>query len=98
MRIYHNFPFLYVLIYFVFNVFYIKLRYYPYNLVLSNKRRFVLLSGGSEVQVLFGVPTSEAFTDMVSGVFITILPRVMPDIRKAAESLRLRLLFCILLY
>ena len=56
MRICHYLPFLYVLIRFTFNVFYIKSRYYPYILVLSNKERFVLLSGRSGIRIPSGVP------------------------------------------
>ena len=56
MRICHNLPFLYVLFCFVFNVFYIKLHYYLYHLVLPDKGRFVLLSGRSRVRIAPGMP------------------------------------------
>ena len=56
MRICHNLPFLYVLICFAFNVFYIKIRHYSYNLVLLDKGRFVLLSGRSGIRIPSGVP------------------------------------------
>jgi len=68
MRICHNLPFLYVLICFASNVNNTKTRYYSYNIVQLDKGRFVLLSEGSEVQVLFGVPSPEIFLAKVSGI------------------------------
>ena len=79
MQICHNLPFLYVLICFALIVFFTKIWYYPHNLVLSGKRRFVLLSEGSEVQVLFGVP------EMPKTLFFGILFLNFPSINRKKQ-------------
>ena len=87
MRICHNLPFLYVLFCFAFNVFYIKLRHYPYNLLLSDKGRFVLLSGRSRVRIAPGMPKeAKTMKSWLLIYFIKGIPFLRYNIYAAAPA------------